>query len=468
MPSMQNYLRMKNKGIIILALLMGSMFGASAQNLQDVEAMMKAAQWVEAGQALDYLIATSKAGNIGQLNMLAAECAINQYDDAAAINYLEKAAKRGVAEAYLQLGAMAMRDYDFNRAKEQYAKYVAAKEKAGKDASAGKKAIENAMSGMDMLDRVEKITVIDEVALPLDDFLEQIIVSPETGKFFMEQGKPGFLSADSRLRYTTAPYTAEDSTEYTRIYEQTRLLTGEYDQPQPILEESMQATYPFMMPDGCTFYFSSESERGLGGLDIFRSNRDSETGEFMGAVNMGMPYNSPYNDYMLAIDEYLGIGWLVSDRGHNGDGKVSAFIFIPNEARVNYEPDTEDLVALARLDDPNFTRAASGGYDEKLEEIERLRNALPHKTPALSFTMPDGEVITEFKTESARTAVKQYLTAQTSLETAEEALRRLRLDYADTKAPYTAEQILKDEKALEQQRADVRRLRQKAIEEINH
>ena len=55
-----------------------------------------------------------------------------------------------------------------------------------------------------------------------------------------------------------------------------------------------------------------------------------------------MPYNSPYNDYMLVMDEGTGLGWWASDRGAAPDS-VTVFIFVPNKSRVNYDPDTENI-----------------------------------------------------------------------------------------------------------------------------
>lgn len=87
--------------------------------------------------------------------------------------------------------------------------------------------------------------------------------------------------------------------------------------------------YPFMMPDGTTFYFAATGEESIGGYDIFVTRFDSESGSFLKAENIGMPFNSTANDYMYAIDEFNDIGWFATDRSQP-EGKVCIYIFIPS------------------------------------------------------------------------------------------------------------------------------------------
>jgi hypothetical protein len=39
--------------------------------------------------------------------------------------------------------------------------------------------------------------------------------------------------------------------------------------------------YPFMAPDGTTFYFASDGEGSIGGYDIFVTRYNSERGSFL-------------------------------------------------------------------------------------------------------------------------------------------------------------------------------------------
>ena len=53
-----------------------------------------------------------------------------------------------------------------------------------------------------------------------------------------------------------------------------------------------------------------------------------------------MPFNSPYNDYMIVFDEVKGLGWFVSDR-FQPEEKACVYLFIPNPDHKRVE--TEEL-----------------------------------------------------------------------------------------------------------------------------
>ena len=44
--------------------------------------------------------------------------------------------------------------------------------------------------------------------------------------------------------------------------------------------------------------------------------------------NVGMPFNSPYNDYMYVIDEFNDLGWFASDR-YQPEGKCASMYSFP-------------------------------------------------------------------------------------------------------------------------------------------
>lgn len=57
--------------------------------------------------------------------------------------------------------------------------------------------------------------------------------------------------------------------------------------------------YPMLSPDGSKMYFSSAGLYGVGGYDIYVSEKDSETGDWSVPVNMGFPYSSPADDFLF-------------------------------------------------------------------------------------------------------------------------------------------------------------------------
>lgn len=436
-----------------LCLLISMWTPLHGQTVQEAEQLMAEGRYADAAAMLDELIATTKANNAGQLNMLAGECALKLKNTDAAENYFNKAAQRGVADAYLHLGRSAMMRYDFAKAGELYRKYVALREKAGKDTSAGTAALERVAAARDMLDRVEHLVFIDSIDVPVENIYGNIILAPEAGRIFMgENGRQGFESSDRRLRYTV-----DRQGDSTFVSEQILLLSGDYDAPRQIMDGE-DAGFPFMMPDGCTFYFSSQREGGLGGLDIYRSNRDSEDGSFMGAVNMGMPYNSPANDYFLAIDEYTGVGWLATDRNFPDSGAATIYTFVPNEVRQNYPVDTPDLISLARIESITATQQPGTDYSPLLQRIDSIADAPAPTAPRFSFTMPDGRVVTEFRNNATLNEVRQYQKDREALDVRLSELDAMRRRYAAAPDSSLASEIIKAEQEVESFR---RRLRER-------
>jgi len=98
--------------------------------------------------------------------------------------------------------------------------------------------------------------------------------------------------------------------------------------------------YPFVLTDGVTIYYASTGNSSLGGYDLFVTRYNISSDSYLVPEQMGMPFNSPFNDYMMVIDETKGLGWFVSDR-FQSKGKVCVYLFIPNAEHKRLE--TEDV-----------------------------------------------------------------------------------------------------------------------------
>ena len=51
------------------------------------------------------------------------------------------------------------------------------------------------------------------------------------------------------------------------------------------------------------------------------------TDTYLAPENVGMPFNSPYNDYMYVIDEFNNLGWFASDRYQPEDKSAYMYSF---------------------------------------------------------------------------------------------------------------------------------------------
>ncbi len=93
--------------------------------------------------------------------------------------------------------------------------------------------------------------------------------------------------------------------------------------------------YPFIRPNG-VLYFASDGHPGFGGLDIFRAVPDSLGG--WKVENMGVPINSPADDFSLIVERENERGYLASRRKEKGlrANVDNIFRFERNEKVVEY------------------------------------------------------------------------------------------------------------------------------------
>ena len=148
--------------------------------------------------------------------------------------------------------------------------------------------------------------------------------------------------------------------------------------------------------------------------------------------NMGMPYNSPYNDYLLAIDELNGVGWWATDRNAPA-GYVTIYVFVPNELRRNCDPATDDVVAFARLSDISATQEGKDFSELRSIIAEIAPEPVELRQPDFHFTVSPGVEYThleDFRDADARSAMTVYLRQADALATAEKSLADARRAYA--------------------------------------
>ncbi len=477
--------------LIAAVLALAASSGAGADVAEDARALLDSGEWEEAlSMAEGELTARPKSNSAGVLNAIAGEALYLLGRSPEAETYLEKARARGVADAYLLGGRMAMERYDFPGAAKMYERYVALREKASKpveeEAESGARA---ASLASDMLERVENITVIDRIDVEHDDFFRRYRLSPESGSlravaevaadypgvaYLEEAQSPVFQNERGDFRLWSQP----DGEGQLEIVESNRYIDGDWEPPVEAdrqLGGGGNAAFPFMMADGATLYFASDGEGSIGGYDIFRSNRDSSTGRYMAPSNMGMPYNSPYNDFMLAIDESNGIGWWATDRNQLADGQISIYVFIPNEVRRNHDAENPDIVSLASLSDPAVAQPES-----EMERIESLRGLIGEmgsrpgtdeggERVDFRFPVASGRVyrrMEDFHSARAAALMEQWLEETESLEGKQRELSELRRRYpASPGDPALRSRILSLENSVEKESSALRRLRGKIIAE---
>lgn len=223
-----------------------------------------------------------------------------------------------------------------------------------------------------------------------------------------------------------------------------------------ISERDEEQDFPFMMADGVTLYYAAKGRESLGGYDIFVTRFNTESKQYVAPENIGMPFNSPANDYLYVIDETNHIGWFASDRYQAADS-VCVYTFIPNESRDIYEsaPDNAHQIRLAAMLCPlSASQTNKALIAEAKERLTSLKNRLhvSEVGTSSSYIINDKTVyhsLQEFRSETARRIAQQWDKTLSEIHNKTAELEILRTQYAKTPGKADiAERILALERDL--------------------
>lgn len=373
------------------------------------------------------------------------------------------------ADELLSEGRDAFMNYDFEKASELYSE---AKRKAkGSDSlfNANYEMFRHQLTEAEnFMGRVENIVIIDSITVPRENFFKAYRIPASSGSLRGTEALP--FKSDMGVDYVFTNegqdyklWAQPDSTGYMRLVETTLLTDGSWSEPSQLSDElfgDSDALYPFMMADGVTLYYADNGDDSIGGYDIMVATRDPSDGTFLQPSNLGFPYNSPYDDYLLAIDELNGVGWWATDRNQLDD-ELTVYVFITNDLRKNYPADDDNITGKARIDDYISTQPEDSNYDELLATIREINPE--HRVKKSEFTFPtSGGVIyhnyDELPTAAARAAMKRYRQAAAELEKSEATLAAKRMEYHHARSSSLASRIAQSEKMIESQRREVARL----------
>lgn len=347
----------------------------------------------------------------------------------------------------LREGRDAFMNYDFDLAREKYDKYAQILKKTPNafEEELLEKYYRQLEIAENSLDNVQKVEIIDRIDVPAADFFKYIklpasggkLVSPELSIMKNASNSSDFAFSTESGELMIWSEMGEDNREH--IIQSEKLLDGTWEPAvriAEILNDGGNARNPFLLNDGVTLYYSGDGEGSMGGYDLFVATKDPATGEFRQPVGVGFPFNSPYNEYLMAIDDDNGIGWWVTDRNQL-DGQVSVYVFKTNEIRKNYVLDEEDdIISLAKVDDIGITQDSSTDYSRILKEIDnRSRQTKVSDTADFIFPLPEGKIarrLSDFSSPSAKRSMQQYLQSLSDYNALLDKLSGLRKKYHDS------------------------------------
>lgn len=438
-----------------------------AQNDGKADKLFKEAKYAEAQH--EYALLLKRYPSFPLYLYRYARCAQELGDYTTAITYFEKSGNRYDLK-HFNLGEIYMHLWYPDQAIAAYESYLKTLKSDSERIPYIHAQLRKAEKIQRYMRRVEKVQIIDSVQVPLADLLTAYQLSAETGG----------LTQDSlgRMVYTNQrndrKLWASADGERSWIVSSHNLMDT-WTQPDTLpatINMSSKQDYPYLLSDGVTLYFASKDTSGLGGYDIYVSRYNTYTESYTNPENLGLPFNSPANDYLMVIDEIHHVGYFATDR-YAKEGHVHVYSFVPTSEKSYWRNISQDsLVAYAQLRD---------GLHVEEELVEKP--ALPQHTmdaerdkEEIFFVLNDSVVYTsmsEFKSATARNSYQEWHNMHQQMKLDKDLLARLRLQYAtsdDATKKELTPQILQLEKKQSQSQEQCNKLLQtvrKSENEVN-
>jgi len=420
---------MKFKLIFFSLFITLTLFG---QRASDGELFFNKKQYTKARSVYESLL--NKKPNDGLYNYRYARCCYELKDFETAIVHFEKAGnKYPVRDLYL--GELYAKTYRFDESVVAYQTYIATLKPDDSKLTDLQQKVKQAEVGARLLTKVEDITIIDSIVVDKSDFLRAYKLSNELGTLRQEQLKlKGHRNVD-KIQYSTQRgdrvYYSDTIQGQTDLFTSYKLFDA-WSLPASVskgINSPDNENYPFLMMDGITMYFASDGENSMGGYDLFITRYMPSTDSFLPPENIGMPFNSPANDYMMVIDEQRKTGWFATDR-NMASAKVMIYTFVPNQAKQIVRTGNKDsLLQVAKL---KIYRKAI----RILKDSSVVKDSiLPESEKLIEFVINDSVVYThlnQFKSEKAIKLWAELHKMTVELKNIQTQLDNSRLQYNST------------------------------------
>ena len=428
-----------------------------AQTPQEADTLFKTNRYSQAMEVYKKLLKAKPKNDL--YNFRIAQCAYELKDFEQAITYFQKTSDKYPLKNYY-LGEIFFDNYRFDESVQAFMTYLEKFNPEDTQITTAQRKLKQAELGAKFLKRIEDVEIVDSMVVDKKDFLNKIPVSTELGSLKQMRLKlPGGSETD-KIEYITQ---RGDRTWFSdTIGGQSDLFTS-YKlldrwapaEKQITINTPDNENYPFLMLDGVTLCFASDGEGSLGGYDIFITRFNTDANKFLPAENVGMPFNSPFNDYMMIVDELRKVGWFVSDR-YQPRGKVAVYQFIPNvEKKIIRSENPDTLIRFARAE--VFSKSAKD---------KRIKSGY---VAGKQISQPENRIIVcdsvvysnaaDFRSPDAREAYLQLQTLQSEYDAAKSELEGLRETYArssdDNVRTSTGENILNLEAKLRELRPKI-------------
>lgn len=475
-------MRIDTKRYIILAFICCMATIAFGQSQTQARKWFVAGEYAKAKPVFAKLVRNNPRS--GSINYWYGVCLNETGEHEKALPYLKKAVDSDVENAYRYIGDYYLSDGNFEEAIAHYDTYLEKVDPTDSMFVVYTRKAERAQHELRFYKRVEKVVFVDSVVVDKKDLFSAYKHGEECGDIDVTRSMLGGTVSGEGTAYRTEMrdkiyYSDVDANGRMQLYMCYKMIDS-WSKPSMLngLPEG-DCNYPYLLSDGITIYFANNNPNGLGGYDLYVTRYNSETDRYLMAENLGMPFNSSANDYMMVIDEVNGLGWFATDR-NQPEGMVCIYTFIPSETKqyYNYMEDSfEDIRCAAQIQSISATQTDPDVVRKATQTLFKLDLNLQTKEKKKDFTFviddfTDYHSLDNFKSADARQLYIDWTSKQEVLKKLSQELEEKRQLYTRSSVNQRlamSEELLQMEKQCEQLETEVKDM-PKAIRnlEINH
>ncbi|HBJ76925.1 MAG TPA: hypothetical protein DDY68_03720 [Porphyromonadaceae bacterium] len=400
-----------------------------AQTLQDGEQAFNEGRYKDACAIFEQVKGSNSKVLLGYTYMILGEYKKSE-------STLKPLAKSGVLNAYYYYGLLCSKLYRFEEASRNLNTFILRTKNAQMKVNA-QNYKNQAQRAIKMYPNAKEVEVIDSIVVVKEDFFKSVKLGKGNGYIYpfssFFKGESGMSVVYETFKKDRIFYGKPTSNGDYNLYTQTMLVNKygeESEVGEGVINTSSNENYPFVASDGSTLYFSTDNpERSMGGYDLMITQYNSGSNTYLLPENMGMPFNSPFNDYALYLDDEKGIGWIVSDR-FQPEGKVCIYVFVQKETFQNIEEQNNSLKMQKASWSPIKSTWKETNYDALLEKVSMQKKEA--KRGGVEIPISNAVVYyskKNFKSKEAREQYEKSVLLSNSIANFEKQLDKQRTKY---------------------------------------
>lgn len=281
----------------------------------------------------------------------------------------------------------------------------------------------------------------------------------------------------------TMYFSAQDKHGKWDIYS-SQLIDGiKWSSPIPldnVVNSSGDELFPVVSPDGKKLYFSSNGHYGMGGFDLYVSNRDEKTNIWGVPQNLGFPYSSPEDDYLFVNSDSGNFSVFASTRDVSSKDSIRIYQLEFESTPVKSAiATTDEAISIASLGSKNLSsnivvveknkvvtdslhaNPETNEYTRMVKEVRKIQSEIEKSTKEMNanrelyntLTNPDDKLLLGKKISEGELLL---LEQQSRLSVANQAIQQREMNFLSNGIIIPREDLFKDKVVVEDSSATKR------------